>query len=299
MQIGKNLGRFRDTLRDSFKSFTEVDPFTEAGSLAYTTVFAIPGVLIIVLTIASFFYDPGDVREALYAEAGSFIGPDAAEDLEAMVSKASEQKSGGFGRIMGITALVVGATAAFAALQKSLNKIWRVEAAPGRAIVRYLLSRAISLGLIAAFGFLLLVSLVLDAVLVSVGERLGGFLPDSTILTGAMGLLLSFGVVTLLFASVFKFLPDVRVPWRSVWVGALFTSVLFSLGKYLIGLYIAKTGAGSVFGAGGAVVVIMIWIYYSSILVLFGAQYTQVAAYRHHDRIEPARQARFKSTVPR
>lgn len=103
----------------------------------------------------------------------------------------------------------------------------------------------------------------------------------------------SFGVVTTIFAGVFKFLPDVRVPWRSVWVGALFTAALFTVGKYLIGLYIAKTGAGSVFGAGGAVIVIMIWIYYSSLLILFGAQYTKVAAEQHHVRIEPARQARF------
>jgi membrane protein len=293
MQLPRRLRSFWETLRESATAFKEVQPLTEAGSLAYTTVFAIPGVLLMVLAVASLFYDPGNVREALYTQAGSLIGPDTANDLETMVRKASEQKSGLLGRIMGIVALVFGATAAFAALQDSLNKIWRVEAEPGRAIARYLLSRAISLGLIAAFGFLLLVSLVLDAVLVSLGERLGGALPETSVLAGAAGLLLSFAVVSAVFAAVFKFLPDVKVPWRAVWTGALFTAVLFSLGKYLIGLYIAQTGAGSVFGAGGAVIVIMIWIYYSALLLLFGAQYTQVSAKRHHLQVRPARQAHF------
>ncbi|HMC96275.1 MAG TPA: YhjD/YihY/BrkB family envelope integrity protein, partial [Flavobacteriales bacterium] len=143
MNIKALVKRFWTTLRESATQFKKVEPFTEAGSLAYTTVFAIPGVLIIVLTVASFFYDAGDVREALYTQAGSFIGPDTTKDLETMVTNASEQKSGLVGKIMGVLALVIGATAAFAALQGSLNKIWHVEAEPGRAITRYLLSRAV------------------------------------------------------------------------------------------------------------------------------------------------------------
>jgi membrane protein len=225
------------------------------------------------------------------------LGGSTIHDLKDMVASAGEQKSGTFARIMGVVALVLSATTAFVALQSSLNKVWRVEATPGRAVVRYLLSRLVSLGLIAAFGFLLLVSLVLETILVKTTDQMGGFLPDSTIVAVIAGFVVSFAVVTLVFASVFKFLPDVKVPWRYVWLGAMFTSVMFSLGKYLIGLYISKTGAGDAFGAGGAVIIIMLWVYYSAILLLFGAQYTQVSAEEGHARVVPTRQARAVEVI--
>ncbi|MEO8588666.1 MAG: YihY/virulence factor BrkB family protein [Flavobacteriales bacterium] len=279
---------FWTTLKDTALEFKKIDPLKEASSLAFTTIFAIPGVLIITLMVASAFYDADAVREALYTQAGGFIGAQTSQDLQGIVQKASATESGLFSKILGIGALALSATTAFAALQSSLNKIWRVEQEPGRAILRYLFSRLTSLALIGAFGFLLLISMVLDTALVAIAERAGKFLPGHAILVGIAGLILSLGVVTLVFALVFKFLPDVRVRWRSVWMGALFTAALFTLGKYLIALYIAKTGAGNAYGAGGAVIIIMLWVYYSSIILLFGAQYTFVAARKHGERIEPA-----------
>ncbi len=292
MRLPRPIEHFWKKLRVTGKRFMEIDPLKEASSLSYTTIFAIPGVFIVTLTVASFFWDPEEVQNGLYEQAGGMLGSSTIEDLKEMVASASEQKSGVFARIMGVLALVLSATTAFVALQTSLNKVWRVEATPGRAIVRYLLSRLISLGLIAAFGFLLLVSLILEALLVKTSDQMGSFMPDSAILATIAGFIASFAVVTLVFASVFKFLPDVKVPWRYVWIGALFTSVMFSLGKYLIGLYISKSGAGDAFGAGGAVIIIMLWVYYSAILLLFGAQYTQVSAEEGHARVQPTRQAR-------
>ena len=210
-----------------------------------------------------------------------------------MVRKADVSKTGLFAKIAGIAALVISATTAFASLQSSLNKIWRVEQASGRAVLSYLFSRATSLALIAAFGFMLLISMVLDTALVSVAERAGGAAEERSWFFAGLAVLMSYGVIMLVFSLVFKFLPDVRIRWRSVWSGAAFTAILFTIGKFLIGLYIAKSGAGDAYGAGGAVIIIMIWVYYSSIILLFGAQYTFVVAKQQGNPIEPGKHARL------
>jgi membrane protein len=278
MSTSDRLRRTWAKLKDTAARFIEIDPFTQAGFLAYTTIFAIPGVIILVLAVAGFFYDADQVRHALYAQAQGFIGADTTDQLQRIVAHSDKQKSGLFAKVLGILALVFSATAAFTALQRGLNKVWRIPPVKGRAITHYLLARVVSLALIAAFGFLLLMSLVVDTVLVAVGERVGNWLPAHELLIGILGALVSFGVVTLIFALVFKLLPDTKVPWRSVWTGALFTALLFTLGKFLIGLYIAKTGAGDAYGAGGAVVVLMLWAYFSSLILLFGAQYSYVSS---------------------
>ncbi len=272
------LREFWDNLKDTAKKFNEIDPFTQAGSLAYTTIFAMPGTIILVLTIAGIFYDANEVRDALYSQAGGFVGADTSRQVESIVRHADQEKSGLFAKILGIAALAISATTAFAALQKGLNKVWRIGPVKGKAILHYLGSRAISLAVIAAFGFLLLMSLVLDAVLVAFSDRMGSWIPAEDVLFGILGALSSFAVVTLVFALVFKLLPDTKVPWRAVWIGALFTAVLFTLGKFLIGLYVAKAGAVDAYGAGGVVVILMIWAYFSSLILLFGAQYTYVAS---------------------
>jgi membrane protein len=288
MALKNVFAGFWSRMKKTVSEFKEVDPLTEASSLAFTTIFAIPAVLIITLMVASTLYDADAVQEALYSQAGGFIGEQTSKDLREMVRSAGEIRSGTFARVMGVAALVLSATTAFASLQSSLNKIWRVEQKPGRAVLRYLLSRLISLALIAAFGFLLLVSMVLDAILVGIADRVGGAEEERTWLVAALAFVLSYGVISLVFGLIFKYLPDVRIRWRSVWVGAFFTAALFTIGKFLIGMYIAKSGAGDAYGAGGAVIVIMLWAYYSSIILLFGAQYTNVTAKEHRERIEPA-----------
>ena len=283
----RHIAHFWSTLKRSGQEFFKGDPLTEASSLAFTTIFALPGVLILALMVASTFYDAAAVREALYGQAGSLIGASTANDLAGIVQNADKKKTGIFSQVLGLVALAVSASALFASLQNSLNRIWKVKQKPGKAIVRYLLTRLTSLALISSFGFLLLVSLVVDAAVVAIGERLGAWLPAGTMLVGVAGLFLSFAVVTTVFAMVFKFLPDMRIAWRTVWVGSLFTALLFSGGKYLIGLYIAKTGAGDAYGAGGALIIIMLWVYYAAILTLFGAQFTYVTALQRGEHMQP------------
>jgi membrane protein len=278
MKIKRRLLDFWGDLKTAATQFGEIDPFTQAGFLAYTTIFALPGVIILVVAIAGLFYDADQVRHAVYGQFGSFIGTDTSTQLAHIVDQADKHRSGTTAKILGVLALVESATTAFAALQRGLNKVWRVAPVKGRAVLRYLGARMLSLALIAAFGFLLLMSLVLDALLVSIGERIGNWLPAEDILLGVLGAVTSFAMVTLVFALVFKLLPDAKVPWHPVWVGALFTAVLFTLGKFLIGLYIAKTGAGDAYGAGGVIVIVMLWAYFSTLILLFGAQYTYVSS---------------------
>ncbi|MGV9010970.1 MAG: YihY/virulence factor BrkB family protein [Flavobacteriales bacterium] len=278
MKFKERLTGFWANLKTSAELFGEIDPFTQAGFLAYTTIFALPGVIILVIAIAGFFYDADQIQRALYSQAGGFVGGDTSRQLQGIVAQADKDHSGILAKILGVVALTVSATAAFAALQRALNKVWRLEPVKGKAVWRYLASRLLSLGIIAAFGFLLLMSLVLDALMVTISERMGSWLPAEDILLGVAGVVLSFGMVTLVFALVFKLLPDVKVPWHSVWVGALFTAVLFTAGKFIIGLYIAKTGAGDAYGAGGVVVILMLWTYFSTLILLFGAQYTYVSS---------------------
>lgn len=282
-------------VRRTLLAFLAIDPFTEAGSLAYSTIFALPAVFIMTLYVASLFYDEQLVYEALYGQVGALVGTDTVQQVQTMVKGAMVQGRSWITQVAGIAALVLSATSAFVALQRVLNKVWRVKARPGRRIWRYLVQRLISLGLIAALGFLLLVSLVVDAALVGMAHRFGSFLPGAAWLDGAVGILVSFGVVTLIFASVFKYLPDVKVPWHTVWVGALVTAVSFSLGKYVIGTYLATARAASAFGAGGAVIIMLLWIYYSALLMIFGAQYTQVTARLRKVPIVPVRDSELQA----
>lgn len=274
------------------KAFIASDPFGQAGAIAYSTVFALPAVLIITLVLASLFYDPQQVRDALYGQAGSLIGATAANDLRGIVEHARTEASSVFARIVGVATLILSATSVFVSVQSSLNRIWHVRPVPGRAVLRYLISRLLSLALVASFGFLLLVSLVIDAGLVAFGERLGHWFSQASVfLMAALNMVISFLVIATVFALVFKLLPDAKVRWREVRTGALLTAVLFTLGKYLIGLYIGTTKVDDAYGAAGTVIVILLWVYYSAIILLYGANLTYQVAQRSDRPIEPAAHA--------
>ena len=266
-------------IKSTSTAFVASDPFGQAGAIAYSTIFALPAVLIITLVLASLFYDPEEVRRALYDQAGSLIGMEAASELRTIVERARTEASTVFARIVGVATLVITATSVFMSVQSSLNRIWEVKPVPGRAIVTYLISRLLSLAIVASFGFLLLVSLVLDAGLVAFGERLRWWLSDaSVVLLSGMNMVLSFLVIATVFALVFKLLPDAKVKWRDVRSGALLTAVLFTLGKYLIGLYIGTSHVDDAYGAAGTVIIILLWVYFSAVILLFGAHFTHQVA---------------------
>lgn len=266
-------------LKKTANAFIDSDPFGQAGAIAYSTVFALPAVLILTLVGASLFYDPAEVREALYGQAGSLIGMNAAMQLQSMVEATRTEASSILARIIGIGALVFSATSVFISVQTSLNRVWKVKPVPGKAVVKYIISRLLSLALIACFGFLLLVSLVLDTVMVAVSERLEiWFSGASVVLIAGLNILLSFAIIAFVFGMVFKLLPDAHVKWRDVRHGAVLTALLFTVGKYLIGLYIGTSNVDDAYGAAGTLIIILLWVYYSSIILLFGANFTHQAA---------------------
>lgn len=279
-------------LRQLSKDFSEDECTTQAAALAYYTVFSLPALLFLIVTLVSVLVDPGKVEQKLASEVGGMAGADAAEAIGTMLTSARARTEGGTLRlIIGLGMLVFGATGAFMQLQQALNRAWEVR--PGsQGVKQFLLKRLLSFGFILAVGFLLLVSLVLSAVVSgfadSLSSLIGGVPP--VVLT-VVQTVLSLIVIAVLFALIFKVLPDADVAWRDAAIGGVFTAVLFTIGKFAIGLYLGKSAPGSAFGAGSALAAILVWIYYSSIIVLLGAEFTQLWATRRGSGIRPSKGA--------
>jgi membrane protein len=283
------LGLFKKSVSD----FIADDCMDSAAALSYYTIFSLPAVLVLLLLLVSAVMDPSDVRGGLESQMQGLMGPTAGEQVRTIIEKSEQKPSSGgvIPTILGIVGLIFGATGAFGQLQKSLNRTWDVEPDPEQGGIKAFLSkRVFSLGIILVVAFMLLVSLVISTALSGMGDRLGSFLPSglSEPVLQAVNLIISLGAITLLFAAMFKVLPDAKVSWRSVWVGAVFTAILFVLGKFVIGLYLGNSNPGQAYGAAGSLAVLLLWIYYSSLIVLFGAEFTETwAQERRGETIEP------------
>jgi membrane protein len=246
---------------------------TQAAALAYYTIFALAPLLVVVLAVAGLFTNADAAREGLLRELSGLIGQSGAQWLGEVLERASANQGGSvWSVILGIGGLILGASGAFGQLQQTLNTIW--DAKPPANISAIVRARAISFGIVLVMGFLLLVSLAVSAGLSALETRLN--LQDAVWLWRGLYEVFSIGIIAVLFAVIFCFLPDRRVPWRDAFVGGLFTAVLFGIGKTLIGLYLGLSASSSVFGAAGALAVLLLWIYYAAQIVLFGAEFTQV-----------------------
>jgi membrane protein len=225
-------------------------------------------------------------RGHIVEEIRGLVGEHAAKAVQDMVENAGrEKKSGAVATAFGLLMLLFGASGVFGELQDSLNTIWGVKPRPGRAVLGVIKDRFASFTMVIGIGFLLLVSLILSAALAALGTMLGGGGKEDAM--HAINLLVSFGVTTVLFAAMYKYVPDVRIEWRDVWIGAVVTSALFTLGKFAIGLYLGRSGVASAYGAAGSLVVILVWVYYSAQILLFGAEFTKVYAQRYGSGIRP------------
>ena len=280
-----------DLVREIFREFMDDDAPRLAAALAYYTVFSLPPLLILLLMIAGVFWDPQDIQGQVAREIGGAMGPDAAAQIREMIASADRPGSRGpLMTLLTIAGLIFGATGAFGQLQAALNKAWEVEKDPEKGgIMRIVLKRLISLGMILVIAFLLLVSLVLSAILSSAGGAVADLLPGGLgeAALWAINLGLSLLVITGLFATMYKVLPDAKLQWKDVWQGAVVTAALFVLGKFLLGLYISRSEPGSAFGAAGSLAIILVWVYYSAMIFFLGAEFTQVWARRHGRHIEP------------
>jgi membrane protein len=283
------------TLTRSVRDFLDDDCMTRAAALSYYTVFSLPPLLILILLLAGTLLDPNDVRGGLESQIDALMGPAGGDQVRTMLTHAERPGGGLFPTLIGIGALLFGATGAFSQLQSALNRVWEVEPDPHQGGLKtFLFKRLLSFGMILTVAFLLLVSLAVSAALAAFGSALESFLPEgvSAPLLQALNLVLSLAVITLLFAAIFKVLPDATVAWRDVWVGAAVTAVLFTVGKFLIGLYLGTSNPGEAYGAAGSLALLLLWIYYSSIIMLFGAEFTQAWAETHGRAVTPEQGAR-------
>lgn len=258
-----------------------------AGSLAYYSLFAVGPLLLIVIGIAGLAFGAEAARGEIVGALGGLVGVEAAQTLQTVLAGAYRPRTNVLTTLLGVALLLFAASGVFAQLKDALNTIWEVRPRPGRGILGIVKDRFLSFGAVLGLGFLLLVTLVVTAALAAMGKYLSGSLPGGEVLWQVLNLAISLGVITVIFALMFKFLPDVKIAWRDVAVGAAVTAVLFVLGKSLIGLYIGKRSFGDTFGAAGGLVALLVWVYYSSVILFLGAEFTQVWAKRRGAGWEP------------
>jgi membrane protein len=283
-------------LKQTFAEWKDDEVPRLAAALAYYTSFALAPTLVIVIAVAGLVFGAENVRTEIVAQAAGMLGDAGGELVGAAVEAASRPKEGWLAVALGLMALLFAASGLFGELQSALNTVWEVEPKPGRGLLGLLRDRFLSFTMVLGVGFLLLVSLVLSAGLAGAEKYAAGHLAALAPVLHVAGFVVGFGVTTLLFAMIYKFLPDVELRWRDVWTGALATAFFFSLGRFLIGLYLGRSTVGSAYGAAGSLAIILAWVYYSSQVLLFGAEFTQVYARRRGTWAEPKEDA--QSTRP-
>ena len=296
-KVGRFFKHIWSTLKRTFKAFGDIDPFNKSIVIAYYTILSLPGLLVIIINLAGYFFGQEAVTGEVTRQIGGAIGGDTAKQVENMIARAAVNEKTTLASVLGIATLIFGATGVFYNLQLIFNAIWEVKPKPKGKFLKLIKDRVFSFGLILVIGFLLLVSLVLSAALAAVSNWVSSHISESLqILFKILDILVSLGVVTVLFAALFKFLPDAKVQWRSVWIGAVLTSLLFVAAKFLLGLYFGKSDPGSTYGAAGSIVLIMLWVSYAGVILLFGGMFTRVYASKfghvtapleHADNTEP------------
>jgi membrane protein len=291
-------------LKDSGAEWMEDKAPRLGAALAYYTIFSLAPLLVIVTAIAGFFFGREAAQGQLASQIQGLVDEQGGKAVQEMVANAGQTGSGGLATALGIVMLLLGAMGLFGQLQDALNTVWEVQPKPGRGILGFLRDRFLSFSMVLSVAFLLLVSLVISAWLAALGSLFGDW--QTSVLGHLVNGAVSYVVITLLFAMIFRYLPDAEIAWKDVWLGAVIASLLFVVGKLLIGLYLGHSSVGSVYGAAGSLAVLLVWLYYSSQIFLFGAEFTKVYADTFGSRIVPSAnaepvtpQARAEEGIPR
>jgi membrane protein len=273
-------------IRESVSAWVDDYAPSMGAALAYYTLFSIAPLLLIVIAIAGFFFGAEAAQGEILAQLRGLIGDEGALAVQGLLKSASQPGHGALATLIGVFTLVLGATTVFSELQSALDRIWRAPALKEQSsgIWTLIRTRLLSLGMVLGIGFLLLVSLVLSAVLSALGKWWGGLFGGWEVLLQLINFVVSFAIITGLFAMIYKILPRVKIDWHDVWIGAAVTALLFTIGKFAIGLYLGKSAVASGFGAAGSFVVLLIWVYYSAQIFLLGAEFTWVYAHQHGSR---------------
>ncbi len=285
-------------LQQAFQGFSNDKVAKLSGSLAYFTVFSIGPMLMVIIFLADLFYGREAIEGTIYLQIEGFVGPAAAGQIQDIIKNASLSGKSNVTAVIGFVTLLIGATGVFAEIQDTINYIWNLKPKPKKNWLKMLVNRVLSFSVVISLGFLLLVSLIITAVIESLSGRLSQVFPQVTVtLVYIINLLITFGITTLLFAIIFKVLPDARIKWRDVFTGAVVTALLFMIGKFAITFYIGSSNIGSAYGTAGSFVIILLWIYYSSIILYFGAEFTKAYAAQYGSRIMPNHYAVWVKTI--
>lgn len=277
-----------NVLKDSFTGFGNDNVTKLSGSLAYYTVFSMGPLLVVIISLCGIFLGHDAAQGKIYAQLASFVGPDTAAQLQEIIKNAFIGGKSNIAAVVGIVTLLLGATSVFGDIQDSINKIWGLKAKPKKGWLKMLRNRFLSFSVIASLGFLLLVSLgvsaIIEALMHSFQVRFPGV---AVVVVYIINLLLTLSITTLIFGVIFKVLPDARIKWKDVIAGAITTAILFMLGKFGISFYISKANVGSTYGTAGSLVILLLWVYYSAIILYFGAEFTKAYAVKYGSSIHP------------
>ena len=281
-------------LKKTVYNWIDDDPFVLAAALSYYTLFSLAPLLTIAIAMAGLFFGQEAAQNQVVETTRGLVGKESAQAIQDMIQSAGEKPAAGIiSTLFGVIALLFGAGGVVGQLQASLNKVWGVAPKPGQGVWGFIRQRFVSYAMVLSIGFLLLVSLVVSAVLSGMSRLLGNMFGGAEALVHGLDLLVSFAFITLLFAMIYKFLPDARIRWKDVWIGAVFTSLLFTIGKSLIGLYLGNSGVTSVYGAAGSLITVLLWVYYSALIFFFGAELTRVYATEYGSGVAPADNAQL------
>ena len=279
--------------KQSFSDFIDNKVLKLSAALAFYTIFSLPAMLIIIISVSDIFYGRAAIEGTLYHQIAEFVGSEAALQIQQTIRGAALSKSSYFATTVGIVTLLFGATSVFYEIQDSINHIWKLKSKPkGTGFIKMLINRLLSFSLVISLGFLLLVSLLINGLMDLLITRLTVMFPELTVIAVyTVNVIITFGITALLFALIFKVLPDARIKWKHVRAGAITTAILFMLGKFLIGYYLGHSGLSSTYGTAGSVIVMLLWVYYSAMILYFGAVFTHVYAAHTGSRIYPTNYA--------
>ena len=288
----KKLRIVSQLLKRSAIAFDDDNAFKLSASLSYYTIFALGPLLFFVISLSGFFYGKEASEGRIYEQFKDLIGNDAALQIQDILTNASEGYDSTTGAIIGAVMLFIGATGVFTEIQSSINFIWSVKSKPRRGWLKFILNRLLSFSLVLGLGFLLLVSLIINALLTLVNKKILEKFPNNEYFNLLNSLIL-LAVITALFAVIYKVLPDARIAWRDAWIGSAFTAMLFLVGKFLIGFYLGQSNIGVVYGTAASIILILVWVYYSSMILYFGAEFTKMYALHSGEGIKPKQTAVF------